>query len=193
MAQEGGNTVPRITKAEHIGPNDTGDNVEAKRVANYVWNGTAWERQGTTSGSTGLTDAELRATPVPVSMSGSATSAKQDSMISLLDDGTTFTKKTVTASSSGNNTIHTPASGNKIRLYFFGYSAGSNVTGVLCGLKFTTSGTVFDYQYLTAAGQPYARNIQAGKRYIDGGIDEALVLNLNGAQTVYCNIEVEEI
>jgi len=42
----GGNTVPRITEAEHIGPNDTGDNIEAKRVANYAWDGTNWQRQG---------------------------------------------------------------------------------------------------------------------------------------------------
>jgi hypothetical protein len=39
-----GNIVPRITEAEHIGPNDTGDNIEAKRVANYVWTGSAWAR-----------------------------------------------------------------------------------------------------------------------------------------------------
>ena len=30
-----GNVVPRLTEAEHIGPNDTGDNIEAKRVAGY--------------------------------------------------------------------------------------------------------------------------------------------------------------
>lgn len=45
---EGGNVVPRITKAEHIGPNDTGDNIEAKRVAGYVWNGSSWERESNT-------------------------------------------------------------------------------------------------------------------------------------------------
>jgi hypothetical protein len=115
------------------------------------------------------------------------------SMIALLDDGSTFTKKTVTASTAGNNTLHTPASGKKIRLYFFGYSAGADVTGLVAALKFTTSGTVFDRQYLIAAGQPYARNIQAGKRYIDGGVDEALILNLDVSQTVYCNVELEEI
>lgn len=48
---EGGNTVPRITKAEHIGPDDTGDNIEAKRVANYVWNGSSWERDTGSGGS----------------------------------------------------------------------------------------------------------------------------------------------
>lgn len=44
MANDGGNTTPRIDRAEHIGPNDTGDNVEAKRVAPYDWNGTTWTR-----------------------------------------------------------------------------------------------------------------------------------------------------
>lgn len=39
-----GNVVPTITKAEHIGPDDTGDNIEAKRVANYNWDGTNWQR-----------------------------------------------------------------------------------------------------------------------------------------------------
>lgn len=45
---DGGNVVPRITKAEHIGPSDTGDNIEAKRVANYTWNPitAGWERAG---------------------------------------------------------------------------------------------------------------------------------------------------
>jgi hypothetical protein len=42
----GGNTVPRITRAEHMGPKDTGDNIEAKRVANYGWDGTNWQRTG---------------------------------------------------------------------------------------------------------------------------------------------------
>jgi len=42
----GGQVVPRITRAEHIGPDDTGDNIEAKRVANYVWNGVEWHRLG---------------------------------------------------------------------------------------------------------------------------------------------------
>lgn len=40
----GGNTVPTITRAEHIGPADTGDNIEAKRVATYGWNGSGWQR-----------------------------------------------------------------------------------------------------------------------------------------------------
>lgn len=54
---DGGNTVPRITKAEHIGPTDTGDNIEAKRAANYVWNSgnSQWERMTQASGGSGGT------------------------------------------------------------------------------------------------------------------------------------------
>lgn len=65
----GGNTVPRIVEAEHIGPQDTGDNIEAKRVANYVWNGVEWERD-TGSGGNG---------------SDSATAANQDEQTDVLN------------------------------------------------------------------------------------------------------------
>jgi len=40
----GGSWDARAAQAEHIGPTDTGDNIEAKRVAGYKWNGTSWER-----------------------------------------------------------------------------------------------------------------------------------------------------
>lgn len=52
MARGGtGNVVPSVVGAEHIGPEATGDNIEAKRVATYVWNPDAgvsgeWERAG---------------------------------------------------------------------------------------------------------------------------------------------------
>lgn len=104
-------------------------------------------------------------------------------------------KRTAVASSAGDNTIYTPTSGKKIRLYFFGYSAGADVAGVLAGLKLGgyNGGAVFDKQYLIAPGQPYARNIQGGKLYVEGGVDGVLSVNLDAAQTVYCNFELEEI
>ena len=46
MSNPGGNTLPRIARAEHVGPDDTGDNIEAKRVVPYDWNGTTWTRRG---------------------------------------------------------------------------------------------------------------------------------------------------
>ncbi len=104
-------------------------------------------------------------------------------------------KKTFAASALGDTTVHTPGAGKKIRLYFFGYSAGFGVLGVLAGLKLAgyNGGAVFDQQYLVAAGQPYARNIQGGKRYVEGAADGALVVNLSAAQAVYVNYELEEI
>lgn len=40
----GGNQQPGIDAAEHISKED-GENIDAKRVGVYVWNGAAWERQ----------------------------------------------------------------------------------------------------------------------------------------------------
>lgn len=42
-----------ITQAEHISPNKTGDNIQAKRTANYVWNSSTleWERMTQPGGS----------------------------------------------------------------------------------------------------------------------------------------------
>lgn len=40
----GGDRVKQTAEAEHIGPDYTGDNISAKKTANYVWNGSAWER-----------------------------------------------------------------------------------------------------------------------------------------------------
>lgn len=40
-----GNITPSVDGAEHIGPQQTGDNVEAKRVALYTWNGSSWQRE----------------------------------------------------------------------------------------------------------------------------------------------------
>ncbi|MBN49974.1 MAG: hypothetical protein CMN85_10565 [Spongiibacteraceae bacterium] len=104
-------------------------------------------------------------------------------------------KRTITASTVGDTTVHTPAIGKKIRLYFFGYSAGSNVNGCLVQLKLEgyNSGDAFDAQYLSAAGQPYARNIKAGDGYVEGEADGGLEVTLSANQTVHVNYEIEEV
>ena len=100
----------------------------------------------------------------------------------------TLTKTSTLANSSGDTSLVTPGAGQSVRVYFFGYSASpANTTTVLCALRFG-SNTPFDNQYL-AAGQPYARNIGAGRKYVQGQPNEALVVNLSSTQAVYCNIE----
>lgn len=104
-------------------------------------------------------------------------------------------KRTITVSTIGVSDLYTPAAGKRIRLHFFGYSAGANVTGTLAQLSLVgyNADAVFDSQFLVAAGQPYARNIQAGRRYIEGAVDGKLRVTLSVAQTVHVNYELEEI
>jgi hypothetical protein len=100
----------------------------------------------------------------------------------------TFTKSSSVATATGDTTLVTPPGGQRVRLFFFGYSASpANGAPVMAALRFGSS-AAFDNQYLSPS-QPYARNIGAGRRYIQGGVDEALIVNLSAAQTVYCNIE----
>lgn len=106
--------------------------------------------------------------------------------------GSELPKGTITAASSGDNTVYTPPAGMKVRLYYFSYSAGANVSGVLVGLKFGAN-SVFDQQYLITPGQPFARNIKAGNSYVEGEVDEPLIVELSAAQTVYVNFEKEDI
>jgi len=39
-----GDIVAQDSESEHIGPLETGDNIAAKKVAGFVWNGTSWQR-----------------------------------------------------------------------------------------------------------------------------------------------------
>lgn len=62
MSNDGGNIVVQTARSEHIGPEDTGDNISAKKVANYIWDGAAWIRQTASAGGgsgTEYTDADL--------------------------------------------------------------------------------------------------------------------------------------
>lgn len=39
-------SMESISKAEHLDPATTGDNIAARKVANYYWDGANWQRQG---------------------------------------------------------------------------------------------------------------------------------------------------
>lgn len=40
-------SIPEIENREHIAPDKTGDNIAAKRTANYNWDGSNWQRVAT--------------------------------------------------------------------------------------------------------------------------------------------------
>lgn len=42
----GNKNVATPDQSEHIGDDTTGDNIQAKRTANYYWDGSNWQRLG---------------------------------------------------------------------------------------------------------------------------------------------------
>lgn len=97
----GGNTVPSLTNAEHIGPNDTGDNIEAKRVASYVWDGSNWQRaaQGLVSGSYDyISMSPSSARPTSVVYKSGGASGTTVATLTIAYDGSTSNITSVTRS-----------------------------------------------------------------------------------------------
>ena len=106
---------------------------------------------------------------------------------------TSVSAKALTVSGNGDNTVHTPAAGKKIRLYYASLNADdANSAAVIAILKFGAGGAAL-YKYSLGAGGIWARNISAGRRHIDGAVDQALILNLSAAQSVHVSIEYEEV
>ena len=102
----GGDRVKQTAEAEHIGPDYTGDNISAKKVANYVWNGSSWGRM-VQPGESALyesrndTTTDTNLVYLGKALPGSATSDaawqikrynKSAGHMSFADDVTTFTK-----------------------------------------------------------------------------------------------------
>jgi hypothetical protein len=98
------------------------------------------------------------------------------------------TTKAGIATSSGDNTIHTPASGKKCRLYWIGLSASQdNAAENLVIVKFGAAG---EAKYRWRMGNPGAFSHWEP---IEGAADEALILNLANGEDVDWNITVEEV
>ena len=71
---ESASSSQELDNRKYIGPNKTGDNIDAERAALYVWDGvSAWVRMTQPGASSGLTDAQLRASAVPVSLATAPT------------------------------------------------------------------------------------------------------------------------
>jgi len=102
--------------------------------------------------------------------------------------------KSVKTSSAGTTLIAAPTSGKSIRLWWYNISANpSNSANVEASLRFTTTGLDFYKTSLSQYGAATAHSFKAGDAYYQGGVNESLYLNLDNAQTVYVNIDYEEV
>lgn len=103
--------------------------------------------------------------------------------------------KSVTATASGTTLIASPSVGtNAIRLWWYNLGANpDNGASVVAGLRWTTGGTDFFVTKLSQYGGQIAHSFKSGRSYIQGAAGEGLYVNLSATQTVYCNIDYEEI
>ncbi len=93
------------------------------------------------------------------------------------------------ASDVGDNTLHTPASGKRVRLYWIALSTSQdNAAENLIQVKLTDADGAVKYRW--RMGNPGAFS---GSRTIDGNVDESLILNLANTQAVDWNIDLEEV
>lgn len=88
----------------------------------------------------------------------------------------------------GNNTLITPASGKKLRLYYANYNP---LLAVEAAFRFGAAGTLFLRANVVA-------NSVIGKdwgdfRYVEGAVDEALILNLSLAVATNWNAMYVEV
>jgi hypothetical protein len=90
---------------------------------------------------------------------------------------------------TGDNTLHTPAAGKRIRLYWIALSTSQDNTAEnLIQVKLTDAdGTV---KYRWRMGNPGAF---VGGRTIEGNVDEPLILNLATTDGVDWNVDLEEV
>lgn len=96
------------------------------------------------------------------------------------------TRELIIASGSvnsvGNNTVITPTSGKKLRL---SYLSANNASATELGFRFGAAGTLFLRNNLTA-NAVVAKDF-GDFRYIQGAVNEALILNLTLGVTVIWN------
>ena len=104
------------------------------------------------------------------------------------------TPETVTASATGETTVVSPSAGKAIRLWWFHLQAKStNSAEVTASLRFGSGSADFFTTDLSQYGGGIAHNYKAGRGYHQGAADQPLIVNLSAAQTVYANVDYEEI
>lgn len=112
--------------------------------------------------------------------------ATEETLASLLV-GQSVEKLTINLSSSG--TVHTPASGKKIRVYATRFSLSADATSV--SFRFTSGGTDHERYVSPKTGGLYGANNHPN--YVEGGVNEVLYCVISGTTTVQINVDYLEI
>jgi hypothetical protein len=101
--------------------------------------------------------------------------------------GNLIYKKSVALTGSG--VVHTPSSGKKLRVYNAKFSLSDDMTSV--AFRFTSGGTDFEYYSSPKTGGLYGSNNHPN--YIEGGINEAFYVAIDGTGTVRVNVDYLEV
>ena len=112
--------------------------------------------------------------------------ATEDTLQTLLT-GQSVEKLTTQLAASGS--VHTPASGMRIRVYSTRFSLTADLTSV--GFRFTAGGTDYERYVSPKLGGLYGANNHPN--FIEGGIDEPLYCSIVGAATVQINVDYLEV
>lgn len=101
---------------------------------------------------------------------------------------------TALGTASGTTVIVTPASGNKIRLYWYSLQARpTNSAMVTAGLRFGAAGKNIHTHELSQYGGLFAHSFKAADGYVEGAVNEAIYISQDAAQPVRANIDYEEV
>lgn len=148
---------------------------------------------GLTTQTDALTNAELRAAPVVVSTGLTQPTTPADTQ-PVSEASAPIIAKAVNSAAAGTVTIATPAAGKAIRLWWYNIGAHPlNSAPVVVGLRFGTTGLDFYQTALSQYGAATAHSFKSGKSYVQGAVNQPLVLNKDVAQQVYVNIDYEEV
>lgn len=112
--------------------------------------------------------------------------ATEESLAALIL-GNSVLKKTLVLSGSG--TVHTPASGKKIRLYNSKFSLDATMTSV--SFRYTSGGTDFEKYLAPRTGGLYGMNNHPN--FVEGGVDQVLYCVISGTGNVQINIDYLEV
>lgn len=107
--------------------------------------------------------------------------------LALIRTGLPVLKKTTVLGSSG--TVHTPASGKKIRVYSAKFSLDTTMTSI--SFRFTSGGTDFEKYLAPRTGGLYGTNNHPN--YYEGGVNEVVYCSINGTGNVQVNIDYLEV